>query len=45
MVEMLAEDELGSQREDTSNPLNPSPLSALKSIVVDSNNEMILVEE
>ena len=45
MVEMLADDELGSQREDTSNPLNPSYLSAFKSIVVDPNNELIVVEE
>ena len=45
MLEMLVEDELSSQREDTSNPLNPSYLSAFKSIVVDPNNELIVVEE
>mgnify|MGYP003957535941 FL=1 len=45
MVEMLADDELGSQREDTSNPLNPSYLSAFKSIVADPNNELIVVEK
>jgi GNAT superfamily N-acetyltransferase len=45
MVEMLANDELGSQREDTSNPLNPSYLSAFKSIVADPNNELIVVEK
>ena len=44
MVEMLADDELGSKREDTSNPLNPSYLSAFKNIVSDTNNELILVE-
>ena len=45
MVEMLADDELGSQREDTSNPLNPSYLSAFKNIVADPNNELIVVEK
>ena len=45
MVEMLADDELGSQREDTSKPLNPAYLSAFKSIVVDPNNELIVVEK
>ena len=45
LVEMLADDELGSQREDTSNPLNPSYLSAFKSIVADPNNELIVVEK
>ena len=45
MVEMLADDELGSKREDTSNPLNPSYLSAFKNIVSDPNNELIVVEK
>ena len=38
MVEMLADDLLGSQREDTSNPLNQSYASAFKDIVSDPNN-------
>ena len=45
MVEMLADDELGSQREHTPYPLKPSYLSVFKSIVVDPNNELIVVEE
>lgn len=45
MVEMLADDELGSQREDTSNPLNSSYFSAFKNIVADPNNELIVVEK
>ena len=45
MVEMLADDELGSQREDTSNPLNSAYFSAFKNIVADPNNELIVVEK
>jgi len=45
MVAMLADDELGLQREDTAKPLNPAYLSAFKSIVVDPNNELIVVEK
>ena len=45
MVGMLADDELGLQRVDKDNPLNPSCLSAFKSIVADLNNELIVVEK
>ena len=45
LVEMLADDELGSQREDTSNPLNSAYFSAFKNIVADPNNELIVVEK
>ena len=44
MVGMLADGKLGLQREDTDNPLNPSYLSAFKSIVADPNNELIVVD-
>ena len=45
MVEMLADDLLGSQREDTSNPLNQSYASAFKDIVSYPKNELIVVEK
>ncbi|MGB0383736.1 MAG: GNAT family N-acetyltransferase [Ardenticatenaceae bacterium] len=44
LVEMLADDELGRQREDTSIPLNQGYLSAFNSITSDPNNELIVVE-
>ena len=45
MIGMLADDELGLQREDTAKLLNPAYLSAFKSIVADPNNELIVVEK
>ncbi|MBC8257631.1 MAG: GNAT family N-acetyltransferase [SAR324 cluster bacterium] len=44
MVDMLADDELGSQREDVSIPLNPSYLCAFQNITSDANNELRIVE-
>lgn len=44
LVHMLADDELGSQREDVSVPLDPNYLSAFESICGDPNNELIVVE-
>ncbi len=45
LVELLADDELGQQREDTSSPLNPAYLSAFEQIDADPNNELIVVQE
>lgn len=44
LVEMLADDQLGRQRENTSRPLNQGYLSAFNSITSDPNNELIVVE-
>lgn len=44
LVEMLADDELGMHREDTSRPLNQGYLSAFNCITSDPNNELIVVE-
>lgn len=41
---MLADDELGSKREDDSIPVKRSYLEAFKKIDSDSNNELIVVE-
>ena len=45
MIVMLADDELGLQREDIANPLNPNYLYAFRSIVADPNNDLIVVEK
>lgn len=41
---MLADDQLGSKREDNSSPINQSYLEAFKIIDSDPNNELIVVE-
>ena len=45
MIVMLADDELGLQREDIANPLNLNYLFGFRSIVADPNNELIVVEK
>lgn len=44
LVDMLADEEFGAQREDTSNPLNQSYSSAFGCITSDPNNELVVVE-
>ncbi len=44
LIEMLANDQLGATREDTSTPLNSAYQIAFKSINADPNNELIIVE-
>lgn len=44
LVTMLAEDELGAQREDSSQPLNSSYRSAFDAIDRDPNNALIVAE-
>ncbi len=45
LVEMLSDDQLGSQREDFSEPLNKSYITAFNKINSDKNNELIVVEK
>jgi len=45
IVRMLAEDELGSQRERYKNPLPAAYYSAFDQIHTDSNHELIVVEQ
>jgi len=44
LVNMLADDALGSEREDASPPVNPLYISAFSSIESDPNNELVVVE-
>ena len=44
LVQLLADDELGATREDTSFPLNPSYLNAFGCIEQDTNNVLVVVE-
>jgi GNAT superfamily N-acetyltransferase len=44
LTHLLADDELGSKREDTSQPINQSYVDAFHSIDKDSNNELTVVE-
>lgn len=44
LVELLADDELGAQREDTSIPLNQKYIDTFRSIEKDPNNELTIVE-
>lgn len=44
LVNLLADDDLGSQREDVSTPLNQSYIDAFHSIDKDPNNELTVVE-
>lgn len=44
LIQMLADDQLGTDREDASIPINKAYLSAFKVINDDQNNELIVVE-
>ena len=44
IVKMLAEDELGSKREDYKVPLPKSYYDAFQNIVLDKNQELIIIE-
>lgn len=44
IVELLADDFLGQQREDLSEPLNENYLKAFREIEADPNNELIVAE-
>lgn len=44
LVEMLADDNLGSKREDISFPLNPGYSDAFHNITADPNNELLVVD-
>lgn len=44
LVELLADDDLGAQREDASEPLDAAYASAFAAIAADPNNELIVVE-
>ena len=44
IIDMLADDELGAQREDISKPLNQAYLLAFGHIASDPNNELLVVE-
>ncbi len=44
LVQLLADDELGAEREDTTIPLNPKYLAAFTQIANDPNNELTVVE-
>jgi GNAT superfamily N-acetyltransferase len=44
LVSMLADDELGALREDSSQPLNQNYLNAFHEIERDANNELTVVE-
>jgi len=45
LVALLANDPLGSKREDVSVPLNSAYLEAFEAIVRDPNNDLIVVEK
>ena len=44
LVSLLADDPLGSKREDTTIPLNSEYVSAFQAITNDPNNELLVVE-
>ena len=44
LINLLASDPLGSQREDVSLPLNEAYVNAFKAIDADQNNELLVVE-
>src|SRR5690349_2525296 len=44
IVQLLADDFLGQQREDLSEPLNENYLNAFREIEADPNNELIVAE-
>src|SRR5699024_5571163 len=45
IVEMMADDELGKERENFQNPLPTAYLNAFKEINADKNQELIVVED
>ncbi|MBM7071991.1 GNAT family N-acetyltransferase [Shewanella sp. 202IG2-18] len=45
LISMLADDELGRQREDLSTPLNQKYLDVFAAIDADPNNELLVVEQ
>jgi GNAT superfamily N-acetyltransferase len=45
IIAMLADDELGRQREDSSHPLNPRYLDSFAAIDRDPNQMLVVVEE
>jgi len=42
IIQMLADDDLGSKREDPSSPLKPSYDAAFEAIDIDPNNELVV---
>ena len=44
LIEMLADDQLGAHREDSSTPVNTAYIEAFKIIDADPNNELIVAE-
>jgi len=44
VIKMLADDQLGSQREDDSTPINDVYLNAFNTIDSDPNNELMVIE-
>ncbi len=44
LIEMLADDQLGSNREVSSNPVNEAYIEAFKTIDADPNNELVVAE-
>ena len=44
LIKMLVDDQLGSQREDASVPLNEAYITAFSAIDADPNNELIVTE-
>ena len=45
IVEMIAKDKLGKLREDYKNPLPDSYYNAFKNISMDSNQELVVIED
>ena len=44
LIDMLANDELGKQREDVRIPINPNYVAAIEAITRDPNNTLIVAE-
>jgi len=44
LISLLADDQLGSDRENTATPLDPNYRNAFQSINLDPNNELVVVE-
>lgn len=44
LIEMLADDQLGAHREDSSTPVNSAYIEAFEIIDTDQNNELIIAE-
>ncbi len=43
MISLLADDEIGKTREDTSSPINPAYQDAMQNILSDPNNDLIAI--